>query len=145
MSPSYEAIAVAAVLLFVLGDGWIRRNRRLQRPTVSDEDFLRGYLRDHGVHDSQLAPEILDLRRTIGRELGLPALKLAPGDDLSDLCDRYCPMFTGSVVWNDLFDDLQDLRRKAGLPATDEVPETVGRYIDLALEHKVGPRPKPPG
>lgn len=130
--------ALAAVFLFLVADWWIKRNRRLQRPTVSDEDFLR----DYGVHDPSLAPEILALRRSIGRELGIPALKLAPGDDLSDLCDRYCPMFTGSVAWNDLYDELQHLRREAGLPATDEVPETVGRYIDLALESKLGPRPK---
>jgi len=96
---------------------------------MSDEEFLRAY----GPGTSATSAQILECRRNIARELGLPASKIMPDDRLRELADRLSFVGSGELALSDLFDDLEAASR--GTAARSGVhPETVRAYIESFLK-----------
>lgn len=120
---------VIVVCFVALGSDWlIKKGRVVRRPEMTDSEFLIAY---RGPAESINDETIIELRRKIARELGLPGLKIVPDDQLIDLRDRYCLAVIGHLALDDLFEDLQE--RATTSFASDNFPRTVRDYIDAFL------------
>lgn len=122
---------VIVLILALLAWDWAVKKRRVRaRPAVGDEEFLESY-RSSG----EPAPDaqILEARRRVARELGLPESKIRPEDRLSELRDRYCLVVSGHLALSDLHDDLE-----LGSQAAQEADplETVGDLITAFLRSR---------
>ena len=115
-------------------DWWIKKQRVLQRSSMSGRDFLQIYSRT--ISSLQDEAEVLRIRRQLADELSLPADKLIPTDRLTELRDRYTLVIRGHLALDDLLEDLHrgQQRSKAAAAQSKDIPETVGQYIKLAIE-----------
>jgi hypothetical protein len=126
---------LALVLIgFLLGWDWlVKRWRTARRPEISSEEFLNAYsVRREVTTDA----EILEIRRRIARELGVPVCKISPADNLIELSDRFSLVGNGDLALADLLDDLHAVTREA-TTTTLVYPETVRDYIATFLDHSV--------
>lgn len=137
MNP-FAWLGIVVILVFLAWDWAVKKRRVRARPAVGDEEFLESF-RSSG----EPAPDtqILEARRWVARELGLPESKIRPEDRLSELRDRYCLVVSGHLALSDLLDDL-DLGGQVAQEA-DHL-ETVGDLIAAFLRSERPARPAQP-
>lgn len=120
------------LIAFLLTWDWLVKRRRVtRRAELSDEDFLNAY----GLQrDAAKDTEILEVRRQIARELGLPSAKLTPDDKLAELRDHFSLVGNGDLALADLFEDLEAAAGKPVTARSRHMPETVREYIAAFLD-----------
>lgn len=124
-------IALCVVLVLIFWDWMVKRSRTSRKPETSDEDFL---VACRGPNETGLDAIIIDKRRVIAKELGLPTEKLSPDDNLLMLRDRYCTVVSGHLALGDLLEDLEHNSPESAALKPQAEPDTVREYIDAALE-----------
>jgi hypothetical protein len=121
-------LALLSIGVYLAWDWLVKKRRIAQRPEINDQDFLRLYRGPKKTVDDS---KVLELRLRIARELGIPASKLTPQDELVYLRDCYSLIVSGHLALSDLLDDLETDRRESSL--TPACPETIREYIAAAL------------
>lgn len=126
-----------ADLVVVAAGSIYRRTRARQLPDVSEALFVERFHRHHqGRRD-----HVLEERRRVASMLGIPEQKLSPDQTLDELRRRFGFLAEFSVAANDLYDEAEEMRQLAGLPARESPPATIGAIIeDLARDQQVSSR-----
>ena len=133
-------LAIPLIATLLAWDWLVKRRRVAGRAEVSDCQFLRAY---RGSQETAADDVILETRRRIARELGLPVSKIQPQDELTALRDRYCLVVSGHLALGDLFDDLRAAGR-GGTKGRGLNPKTVHESIAAFIAvGEASDRPEP--
>lgn len=132
MNPLF-LLALGSIAVLLGLDWSIKKNRQAERLELDDDSFL---LEFRGAQSTPSDLRILNLRRDLAEELGLPKSILRPEDRLNEIRDRYCLVVSGDLALSDLYEDLEskDPDGNASASRKPNPPETVGDYISLFLQ-----------
>lgn len=121
-------LAIGTILALLAWDWVVKKRRIAARSDFGDEEFLKSY---RGRGEPAPDAQILEARRRVARELGLPESKIRPGDRLDELRDHYCLVVSGHLALSDLDDDVG-----VGGEAEQKAShiETVGDLITAILQ-----------
>jgi hypothetical protein len=120
---SWRDLVVLAVawLLF----RWTYRRIRVRRlPEISDEEFLHRY----STRFSGPPARVLQVRRRVAWDLGIPERRLAPEYTFKELRRRLGLLGDFGTAWDHLVEEMGDLARSAGRPRPEWV-DTVGELV----------------
>jgi hypothetical protein len=105
-------------------------------PEIPDEEFLRRCSNRFSAPPTR----VLEARRRVAKDLGVPERQLAPEYTFSELARKFNLLGDFGISWDNLVEDVGDAARKAGMPE----PEWVDTVGDLVAGLAQAPAAMPP-
>lgn len=103
------------------------RYRRSRLPSVDDKEFLRIY--GEKFPDPAPGSAVLIGRKRVASVLRIQPNQLSPEYDFGYLKQQLSWFGSVSIAYNDLIEEIEELRRDRGLPALKVAPDTVGGVV----------------